>query len=310
MVEYYNAVPGGCKLNISLLAELPDMVQTFSEVRKYGEEAIGILQAHRQKLFDIPLENNNVRESAERFAQQIDEEIKNIREKIDSLTDNNVSLCFTGVYSAGKSALINAILGYRILPEAVASETAKMFKIYSPKNNESVQIEFDILGVVSRLEWSEVSNCFEFSLGPAESVIRTEIQQKLNEIKDHQKLLHEQMREILSDLNARNGISPDIVIRFPVALDTENVQFTIYDTPGTDSNYLAHQTILDEALAEQTQSILVFVAHPTKLEGEGNNALLSHLKTAEEKSSKTSIDIGRSLFAMNYADTITSSDRR
>ena len=53
------------------------------------------------------------------------------------------------------------------------------------------------------------------------------------------------------------------------------------------SNYLAHQTILNEALAEQTQSILIFVAHPTKLEGEGNNALLSYLKNAEEKSSKT-----------------------
>ena len=53
---------------------------------------------------------------------------ENIKEKIESMGNNKVSLCFTGVYSAGKSALINAILGYKILPEKITSETAKMFQ--------------------------------------------------------------------------------------------------------------------------------------------------------------------------------------
>ena len=309
MVEYYNSEPNKCKISISLLAELPNMVDTYAEVKKYGEESVGILDAYRSKLFDVPMDNENVRKSADNFSKQISDEIRNIKEKIDSLGDNNVSLCFTGVYSAGKSALINAILGYRILPEAVTSETAKMFKILSPRDGEAIYIEFDILGEIARIEWNEALCQFEFSMGPAESVIRTEIQRKLNEIGDQKENLHDQIRKILTILNVKNGISTDITVKFPIALDTESVQFTIYDTPGTDSNYLAHQTILNEALAEQTQSILIFVAHPTKLEGEGNNALLSYLKNAEEKSSKTSIDIGRSLFVMNYADTITASHR-
>ena len=46
------------------------------------------------------------------------------------------------------------------------------------------------------------------------------------------------------------------------------------------------------ALSEQTQSILIFVAAPNKTEGTGNNALLEYLKEAESKDSKTSIDLG------------------
>ncbi|MDE7114609.1 MAG: hypothetical protein K2O57_10605, partial [Acetatifactor sp.] len=123
MVEYYNAEPNACKITPSLIAELPDMAHTFAEVKKYGEQATEILRRHRQNLFEIPLENENVRKSAESFAEQIDEERRNIHDKIASLNDNAVSLCFTGVYSAGKSTLINALLGYKILPEKITSET-------------------------------------------------------------------------------------------------------------------------------------------------------------------------------------------
>lgn len=309
MVEYYNSEANKCKISISLFSELLNMVDTYAKVKEYGEESVGILEAYRSKLFDVPMDNENVRKSADSFSKQISDEIGNIKEKIASLGDNNVSLCFTGVYSAGKSALINAILGYRILPEAVTSETAKMFKILSPHDGEAISIEFGILGEIARIEWNDTSCFFEFSMGPAESVIRTEIQRELNEIGDQKTSLHDQIRRILTILNVKAGISTEITVRFPIALDTKSVQFTIYDTPGTDSNYLAHQAILNEALAEQTQSILIFVAHPTKLEGEGNNALLSYLKNAEEKNSKTSIDIGRSLFVMNFADTITASER-
>lgn len=157
MVEYYNA-DSVCKMNPTLLAELPDMNQTFLEVVKHGKDSIDVLEAHRQKLFDIPLENDNVKKSAETFARQIDEEIRNIREKIDSLSDNNVSLCFTGVYSAGKSALINSMLGYRILPEDIKSETAKMFQISSPKDGDPVRICFDITSVYTELEWNDQQN--------------------------------------------------------------------------------------------------------------------------------------------------------
>lgn len=307
MVEYYNEETNNCKFTTTLLAELPDMTQTYTEVKNFGEKAVQILDVHKQKLFEIPLDNADVRRSAESFSEQLNREANNIRDKISSLADNHVSLCFTGVYSAGKSSLINALLGYRILPEAVKSETAKMIKIFSPADGKTVKIRFLIRNVLSELEWNDAMLSFEFAKGPSESEIVTQIQNVVNEAKG--KLQHDQIREILSSLNTKAEISPDITLEFPVALDTNLVQFTIYDTPGSDSNYLEHQTVLNDALAEQTQSILVFVVHPTKLEGEGNNALLNYLKTAEEKSSKTSIDIGRSLFVVNYSDSIKAIDR-
>lgn len=307
MTEYYNE-GSVCKMNPTLLAELPDMNQTFLEVVKHGEESIAVLEKHRQKLFEIPLENVNVKKSAENFAQQIDSEIRNIREKIDSLSDNSVSLCFTGVYSAGKSALINAILGYRILPENIKSETAKMFQISSPKDGERVRIIFDMTNVFTEIEWNDVAECFEFTKGPSENSVREEIQHTMNGIKGKELKQHEQIKELLDKLNACQEVSPSIQIKFPVPFDNDKVQFTIYDTPGTDSNYVAHQNVLTDALEEQRQSILIFVAKPDGLEGEGNNALLNYLKKAEGKS-KTSIDIGRSLFVINKADGQSAENR-
>ena len=311
MVEYYNADPETqCKITTTLLAELPDMNQTFKKVAKFGEQAVGILEAHRSKLFDIKsISQESVKRSAESFAVQIDEEAKNIREKIESMSDNKVSLCFTGVYSAGKSALINAMLGYRILPEKITSETAKMFQISSPKGGEAVKIIFDIDNVKTVLEWDEKKKILEFKEGPHENDERAQIQDLLNGLKDKNKLRHEQISTVLAALNDMDAVSHDIEIIFPIPLDSDAVQFTIYDTPGTDSNYIEHQEVLLNALSEQTQSILIFVAAPNKTEGTGNNALLKYLKEAESKDSKTSIDLGRSLFVINWSDSIDSDER-
>lgn len=91
-------------------------------------------------------------------------------------------------------------------------------------------------------------------------------------------------------------VSSSIQIKFPVSLDSENVQFTIYDTPGTDSNYKAHQRVLEDALEEQRQSILIFVAKCDGLEGEGNNALLNYLKEAEKRARQVLISADHYLF--------------
>lgn len=310
MVEFYNQEINNTKINSKLIEELPSMEQIFSEVKKYGENAIQILEYQRRNLLlDIPFESESAKKSAENFSMEINKEINNIKEKIEDLQDNNISLCFTGVYSSGKSALINSILGYKILPENIMSETAKMFKIYSPKRNENVKIKFEICGVPSELEWNNSLQCFEFIKGPSENNFRTEIQELINTIKQNNSPQYEQIKKILKKINSIQEISAQINILFPIPLDRENVQFTIYDTPGTDSNYKEHQYALNKALEEQTKSILIFVAKPDGLEGTGNNALLNYLKEMEEKNSKTSIDISRSLFVINKADSQIATER-
>ena len=93
MIEYYNTdLETKCKITPTLIAELPDMNQTYTQVAEFGKQAIAILEAHRSKLFDIKsIANESVKKSAESFAKQIDEEAKNIKEKIESMGNNKVT---------------------------------------------------------------------------------------------------------------------------------------------------------------------------------------------------------------------------
>lgn len=311
MVEYYNE-DGKCKINATLIAELPDMKQAFEEAIKCGNTAIAQLQYHDEKISDFysTEKNQEVRKSAQIYRMQIQEEVDNIKEKITSMTDNTVNLCFSGVYSSGKSALINAILGYKILPENIKSETARMFRISSPKQGENVKICFDLANIPTELEWNSKQNMFDISMGPNEISDRKKIQEKIYQGSTEEWPQYVQIRELLSVINTSQLSSAEVKVYFPVSLDSETVQFTIYDTPGTDSNYGEHQQILLNALKEQRQSILIFVTAPDKIEGSGNNALLEYLKQAEQKDSKTSIDLGRSLFVINKADTVIKDARK
>lgn len=307
MIEYYNR-DADVEITPTLLAELPDMEETYRVVREHGEKSISTLKKHQAMFFDVPLDNEKVKECVERFSAGVQKEVDSIREKIESMSDNSVNLCFAGVYSAGKSALINAILGYKILPEDIKSETAKMFKIQSPKKGEPVHISFSIGRSRAKLIWNDKSGIFEFDTDLTENNTRKAIQETLNLYKGQG--CHLQVYEVLKTLNINDEVNSDIEIFFPIPLDNDNVQFTIFDTPGTDSNYGKHRQVLQDALSEQTHSILIFVAAPDKIEGEGNSSLLSYLKNAESKGGKTTIDIDRSLFVINKADTIDPDARK
>lgn len=310
MVEHYNK---NIEITATLLAELPDMDAIYHEVKKHGEESIGILEEHLEAINDIPFNDERFKDCVDDFTENIDTAKSSIRGKMKKMTNDHINLCFAGVYSAGKSTLINAILGYQILPEAMESTTAKMFRIESPQPGKPVQIDFAIKdgaknhGVI--LSWDEKSRCFVFGAGPTEeNATRMVIQGIIDANKSAER--HDQMLKILEALNSRSDVNVEIKVYFPVPLDSEHVHFAIYDTPGTDSNFEEHQEVLQSALSEQTHSILVFVAAPNKMEGKGNSALLSCLKVTEKKDSKPGIDLDRSLFVINFADTVDDPQER
>ena len=310
MVEEYNKSKRcKCQFYPELVCELPDMNQTFEEVKTYGNNSIWILDDFRNELAKPKFKNDNVKEIVSRLDNKIKNQIEEVKDKIESLSDNRVNLCFTGVYSSGKSTLINALLGYKILPENIKSETAKMIEICSPRRGEKVKIKFKIYEERSEIEWNESEQCFEFIKGPSECDVRTSLQNQLNDLQSKKSKQHEQIYGILKELNSEQFISSTIEVFFPITLDNEKFQFKIFDTPGADSNCPEHQMELQKALKEQTQSILIFVATPDRLEGEGNNSLLNELTEAVQKSSKTSIDIARSLFVINKAETIRADER-
>jgi len=317
MVEYYNknnknhiqihATPGTALSDVD--GYLPDMNQVYENVRNYGLQATKVLDELRGTFTDIPQDKEAIRQSIMNFDGEVRQEIERIKERGNSLNDNNVNLCFAGVYSTGKSALINALLGYRILPESSDSKTARMFRIRSPKGPEDpISITFKIIGDTASLAWQ--NGRFVLVQEPLENDSVKRIRDQLDEFKkgDQTPKRHEQICKLLELLNSDHDISTDIEITFPIPLDTENVQFTIFDTPGTDSNYEDHQQTLIEALSEQTNSILVFVAAPDKMEGTGNQKLFEFINSAKN-SGFASIDISRSLFVINKADTVGPEDR-
>lgn len=309
MVDYYNNNNDGkCKFSAILDTELPSMQETFEMVKNWGNGVVNTLNELNHDVLNIESDKEDVKKSIETIANDIENEKKNIEEKIKAMDDNNINLCFVGVYSAGKSALINAILGYRILPEAIESKTAKMFCISSPKENENISISFGIDSIATQLEWNSAENCFEFVYGPSENQARNEIQTLLNDAKGEKDF--KQINEVLELLNSKEEVSSQIIIHYPIALDNEKEHYTIYDTPGSDSNFESHQIVLEKALSEQMQSILIFVAHPTKLEGEGNSALLNFLKSVKSNNIKTCIDLDRSIFVMNFSDTLDKEERK
>lgn len=296
-------------INATLLSELPDMKETFAIVEKHGKESASLLKEKIPEFKKINSNNQTVQRTVTDIENTISSEIKSIEEQVEELSNNDVALCFAGVYSAGKSTLVNAILGYAILPEAIKSETAKMFKIRTPKNDENIRIAFTLDDFDSQIVWNKDTQVLEWVTGPSENTTKAEIQEVIN--KNKAKKQHEQICEVLRKLNLLSNVDSEIDILFPVPLDDDNVQFTIYDTPGSDSNVDKHQLILQEALNDQKKSILILVAAPDKIEGEGNNALLTYIKDAEKKEdNKTCIDIGRSLFVINKIETILETSDR
>ena len=304
MIEYYNRESGHQKSNFRFTIErkavLPDMDDVYQKVRDYGEKAAEILEYHRADFFTIESDNKHVRESIQRFSDHVQAEINQIRSKVTRMDDNTVNLCFAGIYSAGKSSLINAILGWRILPESIEPTTARSFRIRSPKADEAVHIEFLLSNNSERvvLAWEETPGCLDFKKSLANNTTITNLTELLENCKDEPQ--HSQIYRALNYLNTDDSVIPVIDVIFPVPLDRENLRFTILDTPGTDSNTLQHKKVLEAALKEQESSILIFVApanHAT--DGQGNQDLLQLLEN-----SGRAIDIDRSLFVLNFADSI------
>ena len=308
MAEYYNEGSDKFKITTTLLAELPSMKAAFKDIMDFGKNTVDALEAKKTIVFDVPTKNGTVKERAQSLARFLSEEVGSIRKKMDNLESSNVNICFAGVYSSGKSSLINALLGYKILPASPEAKTAKMLVIMSPEKGKPVEITFFLVGTYSLIVWNDHTSCFEFSEGPMESQERTEIQNKMNEVKGKKR--HEQLYAILDTLNEVPGVSEILHLKFPIGLDSDLVKFTIYDTPGTDSNSEEHKEVLSNALGGQSQSILIFVCRPNALEGSGTNALLTYIKDAEQKNDKNTIDIARSFVVMTHADDVNRDERK
>ena len=286
------------KLKLGEFIELPDVGAIYDEIKSVADDTV--------ELFESELSEGSTKDIFRARKQKLDD-------KVTDIEQDNDNLCFVGTYSSGKSTFINAIIGAKILPEKIRPETAKMFRIKhaeSPTVNFWVKRNNDDAGSVASLLWSDELNKFQFTTN-----INDGLKGKIDKVcqKNTGKPRHEQMRSLLNAINempncpCEDGtcfVEGMIDVRYPMDIQSD-INFTFYDTPGTDSNSSEHLRILKDALAQQTNSVLIVMYEPVKMDGKGNSVLYDLMLKSQADSSNedgVTIDLSRSLHIVNQVD--------
>lgn len=315
-VKEYNKFAKEDRISVNKFIELPSVSEIYTAISQFCDNTL--------EVFDKELSDSDIKKSFETRKEEFD--IK--REK---LNNSDVNLCLVGTYSAGKSTFINALIGKRILPESISSETAKMFRI---KNSKTISVQFVVKkkgtinenvegieavedpGVVAHINWDEENRKFVFSAEGECEVTQEKVNSEVNSAIMFRLQQHEQLYQILKKLNDIPNAGVDendeyvdgiIEVNYPIPLD-ENINFTFYDTPGTDSNSNEHLLVLQKALQQQTNSILIVIYEPTKMEGTGNSILYNLINSNNEDKEAVTIDMSRSLHIINQSDTKSIAD--
>ncbi len=306
-IAEYNKSTGEERFIISNFIELPSVADIFNCINEFCDDTLSV--------FDTELEGSEIVNSFKNRKFEFEK-------KREQLNENDINLCLVGTYSSGKSTFINTLIGKRILPESINSETAKMFRIQNSSNpavNFTMKKNDSDEPILVTIAWDIAKKQFTFySTGPINETKR-KIQNEINSALVFHLQEHEQLYQILKTLNdipnAPGTEYPEYIdgiieVSYPIPLDP-NINFTFYDTPGTDSNSNEHLLVLQSALQQQTNSILVILYEPTKMEGTGNSILYKLIKSSREDADtkdKVHIDLTRSLHIINQADTRSLTD--
>ncbi len=306
-IAEYNKSTGEERFIISNFIELPSVADIFNCINEFCDDTLSV--------FDTELEGSEIVNSFKNRKFEFEK-------KREQLNENDINLCLVGTYSSGKSTFINTLIGKRILPESINSETAKMFRIQNSSNpavNFTMKKNDSDEPILVTIAWDIAKKQFTFySTGQCNETKR-KIQNEINSALVFHLQEHEQLYQILKTLNeipnAPGTEYPEYIdgiieVSYPIPLDP-NINFTFYDTPGTDSNSNEHLLVLQSALQQQTNSILVILYEPTKMEGTGNSILYKLIKSSREDADtkdKVHIDLTRSLHIINQADTRSLTD--
>ena len=303
-VKEYNKSVKEDRFKVKQFIELPSVTDIYTAIADFCDETL--------ETFDTELQNSDIRKS---FVERKTE----FESKKAKLNNSDVNLCLVGTYSSGKSTFINALIGKRILPESINSETAKMFRI---KNAKEPSVSFVIKkgdsdkSVIANIVWDQEKKRFAFHADGECEITQEKINSEVNSAIMFRLQQHEQLYQVLKKLNDIPNMGTDeneeyidgiIEVSFPIPLD-ENINFTFYDTPGTDSNSNEHLLVLQKALAQQNNSILIVLYEPTKMEGTGNSILYNLINSSNRENEATTIDLTRSLHVINQADTKSLTD--
>lgn len=269
------------------------------------------------------------------LSEHSDAEIRNLIEKYSETVKPEITLCVMGLYSSGKSAFINSLIGKEILPSASDPATAKIYKINS---DESVWVEFRYDGVSYRIDFFDSD--WKISRSPdaemvnniTEAICKTEGREKrlyvalkvLNEYaivegKNRQALIDSLAkkeglsikeylekndvgelvkRQIIKEYRLADLIEIGVPINSNSLLPINDFKFVIFDTPGSNSEmHKEHVEILKKSLEDRTNGLPIFVTNADTLDNTDNVPIINMIETLGE-----SLDGTSTMIVVNKAD--------
>lgn len=273
------------KYNISVKYPNPDFIYTDEEILERAEKAYELIcgedfkQILDDKIFELGEDS------------QLVKEYNALEKKYQAAREDEFRIVFSGMYTCGKSTLINAILGKDILPTRDGTCTSKVFKISHDPNVQYARmscIDADGKFVVKEQEYTAelLHETFEriFPRGKDDELLPS---------------VPETIETVL--------VSTDMSSLYPkdATYNTSNMKLVIIDTPGTSSGEgnmvddgKAHCEITKKVVQSSKKEIVVFATNASE---DKDDSIQDFLDMVDEAGSQGAYD-RRFLFVLNRAD--------
>ena len=260
-----------------------------------------------EALKSIEVEFDDLIEILSKKYNGYNEDIKKEIVKFKETVSNEIPIVIMGTYSTGKSAFINALIGFEALPSATTTTTAKIHRIKKSSSTKKGKVSFkydgDVVEILFEESDIEVKTISEKDF--CKNIFsRINENSKDNSIESHiyqtLKLLNEQ--DIKDSRSGNPHFSDLIEIEVPSnngIFGDNRFNFSILDTPGSDSADEgidnSHFEILKKALKNQTNGLPIFVTVPESMNSAGNKEILNEMK-------KINLDKNNMIVVANRAD--------
>lgn len=240
-------------------------------------------------------------EMVQLFGEYKSLEIESLLTKYLDATQAIIPICVMGMYSTGKSAFINALIGEEILPSAVNPTTARNYRIVESEKNG--MISFINAGEKIRIIFEDEK--FKF-VGNIDRELKDLICKEIEAL-EHRNLsnnIYYALTVINNYADTTRKISDLIEVDVPFNksnLKNETYKFVIFDTPGSDSeSHEEHLKVLMKALEGQTNGLPILLTSPKDLDRKDAKELLKVVNGIDGN-----LDLSNAMIVVNQADGVS-----